>query len=80
MTHINQWVSLEFNYYYKITIGVLGYNIPKNDRYSDSSTDWTLVSLNFTVEIFGNKLIYDQIDTAHADMCFSSNTITHSVS
>ena len=25
------------------------YKIPKNDRYSDSSTDWTLVSLYFTV-------------------------------
>ena len=24
------------------------YNIPKNDRYSDSSTAWTLVNLNFT--------------------------------
>ena len=23
------------------------YNIDKNDRYSDSSTDWTLISLNF---------------------------------
>ena len=55
------------------------YNIPKNDRYSDNSTDWTLVSLNFTVENFGNNLIYDQIDTAHADMCFSNITITHSV-
>ena len=22
-------------------------NLPKNDRYSDSSTDWTVVSLNF---------------------------------
>ena len=49
-------------------------NIPKNDRYSDSSTDWTLVSLNFTVENYGIKLIYDQIDTAHADMCFSNIT------
>ena len=55
------------------------YNIPKNDRYSDSSTDWTLVNLNFTVEKYGIKLIYDQIDTAHADMCFSNITITHSV-
>ena len=55
------------------------YNIPKNDRYSDSSTDWTLVSLNFTVENYGIKSIYDQIDTAHADMCFSNITITHSV-
>ena len=55
------------------------YNIPKNDRYSDSSTDWTLVSLNFTVENYGIKLVYDQIDAAHADMCFSNNSITHSV-
>ena len=55
------------------------YNIPKNDRYSDNSTDWTLVSLNFTVENYGIKMIYDQIDTAHADMCFSNITITHSV-
>ena len=55
------------------------YKIPKNDRYSDISTDWTWVDINFTVENFGIKLIYDQIDTAHADMCFSKITITHSV-
>ena len=55
------------------------YNIPKNDRYSDASTDWTLVSLNFNVGNYGIKLIYDEIDTAHADMCFSNITITHSV-
>ena len=55
------------------------YNIPKNDRYSDSSTQWTLVNLNFTIENYGIRLIYDQIDTPHADMCLSNNTITHSV-
>ena len=55
------------------------YNITKIDRYSDTSTEWTLVSLNFTVENYGIKLIYDQIDTPHADMCFSNITITHSV-
>ena len=55
------------------------YNIPKNDRYSDTSTDWTLVSLNFTEENYGIKLIYDQRDTPHADMCFSNITITYSV-
>ena len=55
------------------------YNIPKNDRYSDSSPQWTLVNLNFTVENYGIKLIYNQIDTAHADMSFSNITITHSV-
>ena len=55
------------------------YNIPRNDRYSDTSTDWTLVKLNFTVENYVIKLIYDQPDIAHADMCFSSITLTHSV-
>ena len=55
------------------------YNIPKNDRYSDTSTEWTLVNLNFTVENYGIRLIYDQIDTPHADMCFSNISITHSV-
>ena len=56
-----------------------GYNIPENDRHSDTSTDWTLVNLNFAVENYGIRLIYDQIDTTHADMCFSNIMITHSV-
>ena len=55
------------------------FNIPKNDRFSDTSTDWTLVNFYFTVEKYGIKFIYDQIDTVHADMCFSNITITHSV-
>ena len=55
------------------------YNIPKNEQYSDNSSDWTLINLNFSIENYGIKLIYDQIDTAHADMCFSNITITHSV-
>ena len=33
------------------------HNIPKNDRYSSSSTDWTLVSLNFTVEKYAFRLV-----------------------
>ena len=53
--------------------------IPKNDQYSDTSTEWTLLNLNFNVEKYGIKLIYDQIDTTHADMCFSNNSITHCV-
>ena len=55
------------------------YNTPKNDRYSDTSTQWTKLSLNFSEENYGNKLIYDEIDTPHADMCFSGITITHCV-
>ena len=55
------------------------YHIPKNYRYSDSSSQWTLVSLIFTVENYGIKIIYDQIDSAHPDTCVSNNTITLSV-
>ena len=55
------------------------YIIPKNDRYSNSSTQCILVNLNFTVENYGIRLIYDQIDTPQADMCFSIIMITHSV-
>ena len=55
------------------------YTIAKNIQYSNTSTDWTLLNLDITVANYGNKLVYDQIDTAHADMCFSNITITHSV-
>ena len=55
------------------------YTIDENDGYSDSSTDWSLLNIDFTTKNYGIKLIYDQIDTAHADMCFSYITITHSV-
>ena len=55
------------------------YTIDKNTQYSDSESDWELLNLDFTVENYGIKLILDQIDTAHSDMCFSNITITHSV-
>ena len=55
------------------------YTIPKNDQYSNTSSEWTLLNLNFTEDNYGIKLIYDQIDSPHADMCFSNISITHSV-
>ena len=55
------------------------YTIDKNTQYSDSKSEWKLLNLDFTIENYGIKLILDQIDTAHSDMCFSSITITHSV-
>ena len=55
------------------------YTIAKNSQYSNNSTDWTLLNLDFTVENYGIKLIYDQIESPHADMCFSNITITSSV-
>ena len=55
------------------------YTKPKNSQYIDNSTDWTLLNLDFTVENYGITLIYDEIDTPHADMCFYNKSITHSV-
>ena len=55
------------------------YTMEKNPQFSDSSTEWKLLSLNFTEENYGIRLTYDRIATAHADMCFSDITITHSV-
>ena len=55
------------------------YTIAKKTQYSNNSTDWILLNLDFTIENYGIKLVNDQIDTAHADMCFSNITITHSV-
>ena len=55
------------------------YTIAKNSQYSNSSFDWTLLNLDSTVAKYGIKLIYDQVDKPHADMCFSNITITHSV-
>ena len=55
------------------------YTIAKNTQYSATSTEWTLLNLDFTEENYGIKLIYDQIETAHADMFFSIIRITHSV-
>ena len=55
------------------------YTIDKNTQYSDSESEWKLLNLGFTVENYGIKLILDQIETAHSDMCFSNITITHSV-
>ena len=55
------------------------YTIAKNTQYSDNSTDWTLLDLDFTISNYGIKLFLDQIDTAHSDMGFSNITITHSV-
>ena len=55
------------------------YTIEKNTNYSTSESEWTLLNLDFTQENYGIKLIYDQIDTPHGDMCFSNITITHSV-
>ena len=55
------------------------YTIEKNINYSESSIEWSLLNIDFTEENYGNKLIYDQINSPHADMCFSDITITNSI-
>ena len=52
------------------------YTIPKNDNYTTQS-EWKLLSLDFTEENYGKKLVYDQIDSANCNMCFSNISITH---
>ena len=46
------------------------YTIAKITQYSDTSTDWTLLNLDFTVQNYGINFVYDQIYTTHADMFF----------
>ena len=74
---IDQWVDLEL---------LLGdnsrstrFSISKNNPNSNSATNWTLVSLNNKEEDYRRKLVYDELDTALADMCFSNTTKLHSV-
>ena len=62
----------------KNNVWLTKFNIPKNEQFSVEATDWTILSLNITEQTYGIKFIYDQIDSAHADMCFSNITITHS--
>ena len=54
------------------------YTTHENTQYSTNSTEWTSIYLDSSVENYGIKLIYDQIDTPHADIC-ANITITHSV-
>ena len=53
--------------------------IAKNTQFNIIPTNWTLINLDFTIEIYDFKLILHQIDTSQSDVCFSKITITHSV-
>ena len=45
--------------------------IDKNTNYTTNSTDRTPLKIDFTEPNYVVKLVYDQIDTTLADMCFS---------
>ena len=51
----------------------------ENTNYSTTSTEWSLLDSDFTETNIGVELVYDQIDLALADMCFSNILIAHSV-
>ena len=55
------------------------YTIEKNSQFSNSSTEWTHLRLDFTQENYGIQLIFDRISAAHADMSFSNISITHTL-
>ena len=62
----------------KDNVRLTKFNIPKKTQFSNLSTDWIILNLNITEENYGVKFICDQIDSAHADMCFSNLTLTRS--
>ena len=55
------------------------YHMSKNRNYSSSSTEWSLLNIDFNEPNYGVRLYYDKLDTAHADMCFSDIAIPHFV-
>ena len=56
------------------------YTMEKNTNYSALSSGWILLNLNNILQPnYGIKLVYSDINNAHADMCFSDITITHSI-
>ena len=55
------------------------YNINKNSHDSDGSAVWHLFDLGITPENYGVIFIYDQIPTAHSDICFSNTILPLSV-
>ena len=55
------------------------YTIEKNSQYSTTSTEWSLLNLDFTQDNYGIRMIFDRIDSAHADMCISDILITHTL-
>ena len=55
------------------------YNVPKIYQFKNRSSQWHLLDMDVTHENYCIKFIYDQIPTAHSDMCFSNIILTHSV-
>ena len=55
------------------------YTIEKNSQFSNLSTEWSHLSLDITQENYGIQLIFDRISSAHADMCLSKISITHTL-
>ena len=53
---------------------IMRYNLSKNIRYRNLSTDCTFVSLNFTIGNFGNTSFFDETDRVVADTCFSKTS------
>ena len=53
------------------------YHTDKNSNYSSSSTEVSLLTLDFSEPKYSIRLYYDKIDTAHADTFFSNITKTH---
>ena len=52
----------------------------KKTSFSADESTWTLLNLFIASQPnYGVKVVYGQINTAHADMCFSNIMITDSI-
>ena len=54
-------------------------NNSEKTNYNSTWTEWNLWKLVFTKQNNGLKLVYDQLDTVLAYMCFSNIILTNSV-
>ena len=55
------------------------FTIEKDSHFSNLSTEWSHLSLDFTQENYGIRLIFDGISSALADMSLSIISITHTL-
>ena len=56
------------------------YTIDKNTNFSTLSTNWTLLNMNtISQPNYGVKLVYSDINSPHADKCFSDINISHTI-
>ena len=55
------------------------FTIEKISQFSNSSTEWSYLNLDFTRKNYGIRFLFDRISSPHADMSISNISITHTL-